>query len=178
MKRIAMYAGSFDPATNGHLDIVSRALNLFDEVLVAVAFNPDKLGASLFTPDERVDLLRRIFADQGDRVRVDAFHGLLVSEAKRRGVRVVVRGLRAVSDYEYELQMALMNRFLASELETVFLMASQGHSFISSRLVKEVWSLGGDIRALVPGLVYEAMNAKLKSAGAAAKPKAGKRGSG
>ena len=161
MKRVAMYAGSFDPPTNGHVDMVQRALELFDEPLVAVVFNPDKAGSFLFSADERVGLLQQVFAGAGDRVRVESFHGLLVSYAESRGARVIVRGLRAVSDYEYELQMAQMNRFLDNGIETVFLMASARHSFISSRLVKEVAALGGEVRALVPPLVLEALYRKL-----------------
>ena len=163
MSRLAIYPGSFDPPTYGHLDIIKRSLVLFDEILVAVAFNPEKLGKYLFTPQERVDMLREVMDGAGAQLRVEAFPGLLVDLAKSTGAQTIVRGLRAVSDYEYELQMALMNRSLYPDLETVFLMASEGHSFISSRLVREVAFLGGEVKDLVPPVVYEALQRRIAS---------------
>ena len=142
-----MYPGSFDPITTGHLDLIHRASALFDKLIVAILRNDEK--KPLFTVGDRVEMLQEVV--QGlPNVEVASFDGLLVSYAAQCGASVIVRGIRAVSDYEYELQMALMNRRLAPEIETVFLMAGEAHSFISSRLVKEVIRLGGDIRGLVP----------------------------
>ncbi|MCS6952036.1 MAG: pantetheine-phosphate adenylyltransferase [Bryobacterales bacterium] len=147
---VAIYPGSFDPITNGHLDLIERGARLFDRLIVAILRNEGK--EPLFTAEERVEMLRHVLRDFAN-VEVDAFEGLLVDYAARKGASVIVRGIRAVSDYEYELQMALMNRRLAPEIETVFLMAGEAYSFISSRLVKEVASLGGDVSGLVPPLV-------------------------
>lgn len=149
MIRRAIYPGSFDPLTNGHLDIIERSARLFDEVVVAILVNPAK--QSMFPVDDR----RRIITDVAgsDRVRVDTFHGLLVHYAIEQQATAIIRGIRAVSDYEYELQMALMNRRLEPRVETVFLMSNEAYSFLSSRLVKEVASLGGSVTGMVPPIV-------------------------
>ncbi|MBX3280112.1 MAG: pantetheine-phosphate adenylyltransferase [Acidobacteria bacterium] len=160
MARRAIYPGSFDPVTNGHLDIIERACKLFDEVVVALLVNPGK--APMFTIDERVGILNEVLNSRFPQVEVDTFEGLLVDYAVGRRANAVVRGIRAISDYEYELQMALMNRRLCPQVETVFLMSAEENSYLSSRLVKEVFSLGGSIRGLVPDLVIERMTAKLK----------------
>jgi pantetheine-phosphate adenylyltransferase len=153
----AIYAGSFDPVTNGHLDVLSRAAQVFDEIVVAVAHNPDKRG--LFTPEERVELLKETTSGIKN-ARVTYFHGLLVEFAKQQGACAIVRGLRAVSDFEFEFQMALMNRRLEPALETLFLMPREEYSYVSSRLVKEVASLGGDISVFVPAPVAVALRAR------------------
>jgi pantetheine-phosphate adenylyltransferase len=147
--RKAVYAGSFDPITNGHLDIVRGSLRLFDKVIVAVAYNPDKETAT-FSAAERTEMIREALVPFGDRVGVDSFHGLLVDYCDRIGTTVIIRGLRAVSDFEYEFQMAMMNRHLNSNVETFFMMASEAHFYTASRLIKEVARLGGDVSALVP----------------------------
>jgi pantetheine-phosphate adenylyltransferase len=147
--RVAVYPGSFDPITNGHVDIIRRSLQIFDQVVVAIAFNPNK-DSAWFTPEERTEMIREIFRDQGARVVVDAFSGLLVEYAQRRGAGVIVRGLRAVADFEYEFQMTMMNRHLQPQVETIFMMTGESHFYTSSRLVKEVASLGGDVAGLVP----------------------------
>jgi pantetheine-phosphate adenylyltransferase len=156
MKR-AIYAGSFDPVTNGHLDVLRRAAKVFDEVIVAIAHNSEKRG--LFTVEERLTLLREATGDVA-KVRVVQFEGLLVQFAVREGACAIVRGLRAVSDFEFEFQMALMNRRLEPALETFFLMPKEEYSYVSSRLVKEVASLGGDVTAFVPGCVVGALREK------------------
>ena len=157
MKR-AIYPGSFDPVTNGHLDVLHRAASVFDEVIVAVAYNLDKRG--LFTPDERVALLRETTADISN-ARVTQFQGLLVNFAKEQGACAIVRGLRAVSDFEFEFQMALMNRRLEPALETFFLMPKEEYSYVSSRLVREVATFGGDVSSFVPKTVCDALHARL-----------------
>ena len=144
---IAIYPGSFDPVTNGHLDLIERGEKMFDLVIVAVLKNAEK--QPLFTVPERVEMLREV-TSRWSGVEVDVFDGLLVDYARKRGAGVILRGIRAVSDYEYELQMALMNRRLQPHLETIFLPAGEQFSFVSSRLVKEVARLGGDITGLVP----------------------------
>lgn len=149
-KVTAVYPGSFDPITNGHLDLIARGAKLFDKLIVAVLRNAGK--QPLFTAEERLEMLREVVHDYVN-VEVDCFDGLLVDYAAGKGATVLLRGIRAISDYEYELQMALMNRRLRPEIETVFLMASEAHSFISSRLVKDVIALGGNISDLVPPLV-------------------------
>ncbi len=146
-RRIAVYAGSFDPPTNGHLDIIRRAAGLFDLLVVAVAKNPRKSG--VFGVEERVELLREVVGDDV-RIEVDVIEGLLVDYARRRGAVAVIRGLRAVADFDFEFQMACMNHHLAPGVETVFLMTSQEHLFVSSSLVKEVASFGGDVTRFVP----------------------------
>jgi pantetheine-phosphate adenylyltransferase len=162
MSLIAVYPGSFDPITNGHLDVIQRAATMFDRVIVAVAHNPEK--SPLFTPDERVQLVRNAVRPFKN-VDVDEFDGLLVDYAKRKGASVLVRGLRAVSDFEFEFQMALMNRKLNPRIETIFLMPKDEYTFISSRLVKEIAQLGGDVSKFVPVEVKEAMSLKHNSSG-------------
>lgn len=154
---VAVYPGSFDPVTNGHLDIITRGLAVFDEVIIAILVNPQK--HPLFTVEERVALIREAYRGEA-RVRVDTFSGLLVDYAERVGASVIVRGLRAVSDFEYEFQMALMNRRLDPNIETVFMAPADGYSYVSSRLVKEVFQLGGDVSALVPKLVERRLREK------------------
>ncbi len=144
---VALYPGSFDPITNGHLDLIQRGSALFDKLFVAILRNDGK--EALFTVDERIEMLREVVQGYPN-VEVGSFDGLLVEYASRCGASVILRGIRAVSDYEYELQMALMNRRLGPDIETVFLMASEAHSFLSSKLVKEVLRLGGKITGLVP----------------------------
>ena len=153
----AVYPGSFDPITNGHLDIVRRAVNVFDQVIVAVATtssDPHKDG-SLFSADERVAMIRDALADTGGRATADKFTGLLVDYCDRIGARVIIRGLRAVSDFEYEFQMAMMNRHMKPHIETFFMAAGSKHFYTASRLVKQVASLGGDVRELLPPAVYQ-----------------------
>lgn len=158
---IAIYPGSFDPFTNGHLDLIERSTHLFDKLIVAVLRNEEK--RPLFSVEERQAMLREVLAGYAN-VEVDAFDGLLVDFASRRGASVILRGIRAISDYEYELQMALMNRRLHPEIETVFLLASEDYSFISSRLVKEVAALGGNISGLVPPVVEQRLKQKFQGA--------------
>jgi pantetheine-phosphate adenylyltransferase len=158
---IAVYPGSFDPITNGHIDIIRRTLRVFPAVTVAVAYNPNK-DASMFSPDERVRMIRQAFADVSDRVIADSFSGLLVDYAERVGARVIIRGLRAVSDFEYEFQMTMMNRHLKPGIETVFMMAGEQYFYTSSRLVKEVAMFGGNVRNLVPDFVFERFAERLK----------------
>ena len=149
-QRLAVYPGSFDPLTNGHVDIITRGVRLFDRIVVAILVNLDK--APLFTASERVEMARDVFSDQPN-VEVDTFEGLLVDYARRREASVIVRGLRAISDFEYESQMALMNRRLNSSIETVFMMPAEPYTYVSSRLVKEVFALGGSVDGLVPSPV-------------------------
>jgi len=157
--KIAIYPGSFDPITNGHVDLVKRTLGVFDRIIVAIARNPEK-DDSLFDLDERLQMIRQVFKGFGDRVAAESFEGLLVNYAKKSGAKVIIRGLRAVSDFEYEFQMAMMNRELEPGIETLFMMTGQDHFYISSRLVKEVVSLGGDISALVPPIVAKKLKEK------------------
>lgn len=156
--RRAVCPGSFDPITNGHLDIIARASKLYDEVYVAVMINKAKKG--LFEIDERIDLIRQVTADYGN-VRVEAFQGLLVDFCKQREIPAIVKGLRAVSDFDYELQMAQMNIGL-SGIETLFVPTNPTYSFLSSSLVKEVATWGGDISHLVPAPVFEALTKRLR----------------
>lgn len=156
---IAIYPGSFDPITNGHLDLIRRSSGLFDRLIVSILRNDSK--QPLFSLAERMEMLRAAVAEFPN-VEVDSFEGLLVRYAEQRCARVVLRGIRAISDYEYELQMTHMNRRLNPEIETVFLMANDAYSFISSRLVKEVFRLGGDITELVPPIVLARMREKAK----------------
>jgi pantetheine-phosphate adenylyltransferase len=160
VKRKAVYAGSFDPITKGHLDIVRRALGVFDEIVVGVAHNPAK-DSGLFKAAERVAMIRESLADVGERVTVDAFDGLLVDYCDRIGAQAIIRGLRAVSDFEYEFQMAMMNRHLNDHVETYFMTASESYFYTASRLVKEVASLGGNVSGLVPPVVHRALVEKL-----------------
>ena len=160
--RRAIYPGSFDPVTNGHLDIIERGCKLFDEIIIAVLVNPEK--RALFTVEERCEILGEaltLIESGGCRLRVDSFQGLLVRYAVEQRADAIVRGIRAISDYEYELQMALMNRRQEPGIETVFMMAGEAYSYVSSRLVKEVFSLGGTIEGLVPATVEERMRVKL-----------------
>jgi len=156
-KSLAVYPGSFDPITNGHLDIIERGLSVFDEVVIAILVNQEK--TPLFTIEERVELVREAYAGN-PRVRVDTFSGLLVDYAVQAGASVIVRGLRAISDFEFEFQMALMNRRLNPRIETVFMMPAEGYSYVSSRLVKEVFTLGGSVKDLVPPVVERRLREK------------------
>ncbi len=158
-RRVAIYAGSFDPPTNGHFDIIRRATQLFDLVVVAVANNPRK--QTLFTAEERIGLLQLGLGDEANRVECEQIDGLLVDYARRRGAVAVIRGLRAVADFEYEFQMACMNHHLAPAVETVFLMTAQENFYVSSSLVKEVASFGGDVTPFLPAAVKEALLARL-----------------
>jgi pantetheine-phosphate adenylyltransferase len=159
---IAIYPGSFDPITNGHVDLVNRTLRVFDKVVVAIASNPDK-DRSLFTVRERLQMIDEVFAGTNGRVSADSFQGLLVDYAERRGATVVIRGLRAISDFEYEFQMAMMNHRLKPKLETFFMMTGESEFYTSSRLVKEVVSLGGNVAGLVPDNVLKKLKEKFKS---------------
>ena len=164
-KRIAVYPGTFDPLHNGHLYIIERCRPLFDEVVVAVLFNDQK--QPLFSVDERMEIIRSLLDGNAD-CRVESFSGLLVDFMDRIGARAVVRGLRAVSDFEYEFQMALMNRRLNPRVETVFMMPKEDYSYLSSRLVKEVYGLGGDLTGLVPVPVLERLRLRLRPSDPAA----------
>jgi pantetheine-phosphate adenylyltransferase len=166
---LAVYPGSFDPITNGHLDIIARGLSVFDEVIIAILVNPEK--HPLFTVEERVAMIREAYAGNA-RVRVDTFSGLLVDYAVKAGATVIVRGLRAISDFEFEFQMALMNRRLNPQIETVFMMPAESYSYLSSRLVKEVFQLGGSVRDLVPAAVERLLRRKGGGAVPAAAPAA------
>jgi len=150
MKRLAVYPGSFDPFTNGHIDLVKRGLRMFDEIIVLIAVNPDK--KSLFSVAERLDIISEVYKGN-DRVRVDTYPGLLVEYMKQCEANVIFRGLRALSDFEYEFQMALMNRRLDREVETVFLMAGFKWFYTSSSIIKEAASLGGSVKGMVPDIV-------------------------
>lgn len=155
--RNAVYPGSYDPITNGHIDIIKRGLRIFDNVTVAVLTNPAK--QSLFTLEERLDMIHKCFADN-PRIQVDSFKGLLVDYLDKKKIHTVVRGLRAISDFEVEFQMALMNRRINREVETIFLVPSVCYSFLSSRLVKEIYRLGGSIPQMVPELVDQRLKDK------------------
>jgi pantetheine-phosphate adenylyltransferase len=157
--RRAIYPGSFDPVTNGHLDVIERARKLFDEVVVAVAHNDQK--QALFTLEERLDFLRQVTAPLAG-VKVAPLDGLLVEFAVQQNAHAVVRGLRAVSDFEFEFQMALMNRKLEATVETIFLMPKEEYTYLSSRIVKEIARLGGDVRSFVPSCVVESFAKKLQ----------------
>ncbi len=154
--RIAIYPGSFDPVTNGHLDILRRSLAMFDEVVVALANNPRK--KPLFSYEQRRQFIEAATVDVRDKVRCDQFTGLLVDYCRSRGARCIVRGLRALADFEYEFQFAHMNRRLAPEVDTVFFMTDESNHYVSSSLVKEVASFGGDVSGLVPEAVKEALD--------------------
>ncbi len=156
----AVYPGSFDPITNGHVDIILRGAEVFDRIIVLVAVNSEK--KSLFTIHERLELMREVFRDN-PKVEVDSFRGLLVNYMKAKNIQVVIRGLRAVSDFEYEVQLALMNRKVYPEAETFFMAARENYSFVSSRILKEVFRLGGCISDLAPPLIVKAMQDKFRS---------------
>jgi pantetheine-phosphate adenylyltransferase len=157
MTRTAIYPGSFDPMTMGHLNIVKRSLEVFDQVVVSVLRNPEK--RAMFTVNERVEMMREIFAAE-DRVEIESFEGLLVDYVRDRGSHTVIRGLRAVQDFEYEFQMTMMNRRLAPDVDTVFMMTDEEYFYIASRTVKEVAALGGDISGLVPEVVAREMRTR------------------
>ena len=159
---IAIYPGSFDPITNGHLDVISRGSRLAERLIVAVLGNDQK--SPLFSVEERIEMMREVLAPFPN-VEVDCFDGLLVHYAASKGANVILRGIRAISDYEYEWQMAHMNRRLQPEIETVFLMAAEEYAFVSSRLMKEVISLGGNISGLVPQSVENRMRERFKKRG-------------
>src|SRR4051812_32174735 len=159
--RKAIYPGSFDPLTNGHLDVIQRATKLFDKVIVAVAKSDSK--QPLFTLEERVDMVAQAVRHLPT-VQADSFDGLLVEYAQRQGVQAVVRGLRAVSDFEFEFQLALMNRKLNEKVETIFMMPKDTYTFLSSRIVKEIARLGGDVSAFVPAHVRDALADRLVNA--------------
>jgi len=158
-KKRAVYPGSFDPITSGHVDIIQRGLKIFDEILVAVVENPKK--SPLFTTKERMNMIQDYFVNHKD-IEVKAFNGLLVEFAKNNNANIVIRGLRAISDFEYEFQMALMNRKLDPEIETLFMMPNLSYSFLSSNLVKEIFMLGGGLTDLVPGQVEKKLREKFK----------------
>jgi pantetheine-phosphate adenylyltransferase len=160
MPTLAVYPGSFDPLTNGHVDIITRGARIFDRIIVAILINAEK--APLFGMDERLDIAKDVFAAFPN-VEVDQFDGLLVDYVERRGAQVIVRGLRAVSDFEFEFQMALMNRRLNGKIETVFMMPAEQYSYISSRLIKEVFSLGGRVHGLVPDTVEDRLRQKVNT---------------
>jgi pantetheine-phosphate adenylyltransferase len=165
MQTKAIYPGTFDPLTNGHLDLIARASTFVDELVVAILRNSDK-GVPLFTVAERLEMITE--AIQGySNVSVTTFDGLLVDFARAQGARAVLRGIRAISDYEYEFQMAMMNRKLDPALETLFMMPAEKYTYVSSRLIKGVFKLGGDVTELVPPLVMERLKAKGKSMRAA-----------
>jgi len=158
MKSIVIYPGSFDPITYGHLDIIKRAVKVFDKVIVAVAHDSEK--DPLFSVFERIELLKK--ATKGIKgVEVDDFHGLVVDYVKTKKAKVVIRGLRMISDFEYEFQMALTNRKLSQDVETIFMMPSEAYSYLSSKLIKEVASLGADLKGFVPGFVEKAVKSKI-----------------
>jgi pantetheine-phosphate adenylyltransferase len=158
MPTLAVYPGSFDPLTNGHVDIITRGARLFDRIIVAILINEEK--KPLFSMDERVEIAREVFRNVPN-VEVDTFGGLLVDYVERRQAQVIVRGLRAVSDFEFEFQMALMNQRLNGKIETVFMMPAEQYTYTSSRLIKEVFRLGGRVHGLVPDMVEERLRSKI-----------------
>lgn len=156
-KNIAVYPGTFDPITNGHIDLVERSLGIFDEVIIALAPNPKKIP--LFTIEERIEMIKT--ATKGlENVKTDVFNGLLVNYAKKKKAKAIIRGLRAVSDFEYEFQMALMNRRLDSRIETVFLMPSEEYSYLTSTIIKEIAAFKGSVKGLVPKIVEDKLKEK------------------
>jgi len=169
---IAIYPGSFDPLTNGHLDLIHRGAKLFDELVIAILDNPDK--DPLFTPRERREMVEAMTAHY-DNVRVERFDGLLVEFAKKVSANVIVRGIRAISDYEYELQMALMNHKLYPQMDTVFMPSAEAYSYVSSRLVKGIARLGGPVHGFVPAMVEERLHRKLNGSSRRSAASNGKR---
>jgi len=157
VQRVAVYPGTFDPLTNGHVDIIQRGALLFDRIVVTILNNPSK--SPLFNVNERLEMARAVFKSQSN-VEIDTFDGLLVEFVRRRKASVIVPGLRAISDFENEMQMALMNRRLHSDIETVFMMPAESYTYLSSRLVKEIFALGGSVRGLVPDLIESHLTAK------------------
>ncbi len=160
MPTLAVFPGSFDPLTNGHVDIITRGTRLFDRIIVAILVNAEK--QPLFSMEERVEIAREVFKDMPS-VEVDTFGGLLVDYVERRNAHAIVRGLRAMSDFEYEFQMALMNQRLNGRIETVFMMPAEQYTYISSRLIKEVFALGGRVHGLVPDMVEERLQKKVRT---------------
>jgi pantetheine-phosphate adenylyltransferase len=160
MKKIAVYPGSFDPITNGHVDIIKRGLGVFDELIVLIAYNPNK--KTLFSVEERVEMIQEVIRDFKN-VRVDSFDGLLVDYAKVAGANVILRGLRALSDFEYEFQLALINRRLNRDVETIFLMTGYKWFYTSSTIINEAASLGGSVKGLVPEIVNQKLQEKYSS---------------
>ncbi len=158
MPTLAVYPGSFDPLTNGHVDIITRGARLFDRIIVAILINEQK--KPLFSMEERVEIAREVFRDVPN-VEVDTFHGLLVDYVAKRDAKVIVRGLRAISDFEFEFQMALMNQRLNGKIETIFMMPAEQYTYTSSRLIKEIFRLGGRIHGLVPDMVEERLRNKI-----------------
>ena len=158
MSTLAVYPGSFDPLTNGHVDIITRGARLFDRIIVAILVNAEK--APMFSMEERVEIARAVFKDQPN-VEVDTFDGLLVDYVERKQAQAIVRGLRAVSDFEFEFQMALMNQRLNGKIETIFMMPAEQYTYTSSRLIKEVFALGGRVHGLVPDTVEERLRQKV-----------------
>ncbi|MCP5107033.1 MAG: pantetheine-phosphate adenylyltransferase [bacterium] len=156
-EKIVVYPGSYDPITNGHIDIIERGLEIFDKIIVAALKNPSK--TYLFSLEERLEIMKKVF-ENNDRIEIDFFEGLLVDYLEMKNVRTVVRGLRAISDFEIEFQMALLNRQIKDGIETIFLVPSVNYSFVSSRLVKEVYQLGGEIKDMVPPIVDQKLKKK------------------
>jgi len=159
-KKVAVYPGSFDPITNGHVDIIKRGLRMFDEIIILIAYNPSKVY--LFSVEERMEMIREIFPDIKG-IKVDCYSGLLVDYLKMSGANIILRGMRALSDFEYEFQMALMNRRQTKQLETVFLMSGFKWFYTSSKLIKEVASLGGTVKTLVPDNVNQKLIEKFNT---------------
>lgn len=157
-RKLAIYPGTFDPVTNGHIDIIERCCKLFDQVIVAILLNPDK--APLFSVEERLAMLRHVTRGRFRNIAFETFDGLLVDYAMRKKASAIVRGIRAISDYEYELQMALMNRRLEPRIETVFMMPAEAYSYVSSRLIREIFMLGGSVKGLVPAVVEQKLRDK------------------
>jgi len=157
--KIAVYPGSYDPLTNGHIDIIERGLKIFDRITVATLKNPSK--TYLLSLDERLEIIKETFA-QNNRIEVDYFEGLLVDYLKKQKITTVVRGLRAISDFDIEFQMALINRSIAPQIETIFFVPSVAYSFLSSKLVKEIYLLGGEIKQMVPDIVDKKLKQKFK----------------
>jgi pantetheine-phosphate adenylyltransferase len=160
MERVAVYPGSFDPITNGHVDLIKRGLKIFDKLIVLVAYNPSKV--SRFTVEERIEMIEEVIKNM-EGVSVDSYYGLLVDYVRDHGASVLLRGLRALSDFEYEFQMALINRKLNREIETVFLMTGYRWFFTSSKIINEAASFGGNVKGLVPDLVYQNLLNKYKT---------------